>query len=93
MDIRSFLVANAQAAKLVQPGEGPLHDPAPPPKSAAVVCVALCEQRLDATLAQAFADRLRIITTVAYNAVRPMAWPSPKSLQWRDGINECKCLL
>jgi hypothetical protein len=45
------------------------------------------EQRHDAALTQTFANNLRVITTVAYYAVRPIASALPHSLQRWDGIN------
>jgi hypothetical protein len=41
MNVRPLFVANAQAAKLIEPGEGSFHDPPPPAQSAAVFGVPL----------------------------------------------------
>src|SRR5580704_12529284 len=43
MDFGSFLVSDAQSAKLVEPSERPLDDPAPSAQSAAMFGVALGE--------------------------------------------------
>ena len=37
MDVGPLLIADAQAAKLVQPRKCPLHDPAPPPQATSVL--------------------------------------------------------
>jgi hypothetical protein len=38
-------------------------------------------------------DCFRVVTPVAYHAIRAIAWPSSFSLQERDSINQCDCLL
>ena len=65
MNVGSFLITDSQSAKLIEPGERPLHDPAPLPQSAAVFGVALCKKRDDASVTQTLSDRLRVITAVA----------------------------
>lgn len=47
MDVGPLFVAHAQAAELVQPGERPLHDPAPAAQSTAMFSVALRKKRDD----------------------------------------------
>ena len=56
MDVGTFLVADAQSAKLVQPGKAPFHDPSPSTEAAAVLCVAHRKQREDAPVAQTLPD-------------------------------------
>ena len=80
MDIGSFLVADAQSAKLIEPSKGPLHDPPPPAQSAAVFGVALRKKRDDASATQTLPDRLSIITAVAQHAIRTTAGSSALSL-------------
>jgi len=60
-----FLIANSQAAELIQPSECPLHYPAPSPQSAAMLGVALRKKRHDMSAPQTLPDCLRVITTVA----------------------------
>jgi hypothetical protein len=64
MDVGTLLMASAQSARLVEPGEGSLHDPSPPTETTAVFGVAHREQRDDATVVQTLPDCLRVITTV-----------------------------
>jgi hypothetical protein len=52
MDIGTFLVSDAQSAKLVQPGKASFHDPAPLAEATAVLRVARRQQRQDATFSQ-----------------------------------------
>jgi len=56
VDVSSLFVANAQAAKLVQPGKAPFHDPSPSTEATAVLCVAHRKQREDAPVAQTLPD-------------------------------------
>jgi len=93
MDVGTLLIADAQSARLVEPGEGSLHDPSPPTKTTAVFGVAHREQRDNATVAQTLPNCRRVITAIAQYVIRPMAWTSPRSLQGRDGINERDGLL
>ena len=93
MDVGPLLIANAQAAKLVEPSKAPLHDPPPSAQSTAVLGVTLCQERLNVPGAQTSADCLSVITTVAQHAIGSMAWTSPLSLQGWDGINQREGLL
>jgi hypothetical protein len=89
----AFFVAHAQAAKLIQPCERPLHDPAPSAQSAAVFRVALRKKRDNASVTQTLSDRFSIVTTVTQHAARTIARASALSLQEWNGINECEGLL
>jgi hypothetical protein len=88
-----FLIANSQAAELVQPSERPLHYPAPSAQPAAMFGVTHREQRHDAAFTQTLADGLSVIATVAQHAVRTMARSSSRSLQAWDSLNQCEGLL
>jgi hypothetical protein len=65
MNVGSFLITDAQSAKLIEPSERPLDDPAPSAQSAAVFGVAFGEPRHDVAHTQTLPDCFRIITTVA----------------------------
>jgi len=65
VNVRPFFVAHAQSPELIQPGERPLHDPAPSAQSAAVFGVALCKKGDDASVTQTLPDCLGVITAVA----------------------------
>jgi hypothetical protein len=60
-----FLIANTQAAELIQPSERPLHDPPPSSQPAAMFGFAHRKQRHDAALTQTSPDCLGVITAVA----------------------------
>jgi hypothetical protein len=80
MDVGSLLITKTQAAKLIQPREGTFHDPPPSAQSTAMFGVALCEPGHDVAGAQTLPDCLRVITTVAYDAIRTTARTSLLSL-------------
>jgi hypothetical protein len=56
VNVRPLLVANTQPPELIQPSEGPLHDPAPSAQSAAMFGVALGEPRYNAAGTQTLPD-------------------------------------
>jgi hypothetical protein len=56
VNVRPLFVAHAQATKLIQPGEGPFHNPPPSSQPAAVFGVALREKRDDASVTQTLPD-------------------------------------
>jgi hypothetical protein len=93
MDVGTFLVSDAKATKLIQPGKASLHNPSPSTKATPVLRVAHREQRQDTPVAQTLPDCLRIIAAVAYHTIRTMARTPAFSLQWWDGIDECQSLL
>ena len=76
MNVRPLFVANAQAAKLIELGEGSFHDPQPPAQSAVVFGLPLRKKRDDASATQTLPDRLSIITAVAQHAIRTTAGSS-----------------
>jgi hypothetical protein len=65
MDVGPPFVANTQAAKLIQPGEGSFYHPAPSAQSTAMLSISLGEPRHDVADTQPLPDRFRVITTVA----------------------------
>ena len=73
MDVGPLFVANTQPPELVQPGERPLHYPAPSAQTTTMFGVAHREQRHDVAGTQTLTDCLRVITSVAQYAVRTMA--------------------
>ena len=93
MNVRPLFVANAQPSELIQPGERPLHDPAPSPQSAAMLGVALRKKGDDASVTKTFPDRFGVITTVAAHTIRSATRTTPLSLKSWDGINQRECLL
>jgi hypothetical protein len=73
VDVCPHFVADTQATKLIQSGEGSFHHPSPSPQSTAVISFSLCDHRHDVAGTQTFPDCFRIITSVAQHQVRTMA--------------------
>ncbi len=71
MDIDPSVVPDAETSKLIQPGERPLDDPPPSPKTSAVRGATPGQQRHDVTRAQPAPDGCRVATPVAEHADRP----------------------
>jgi hypothetical protein len=65
MDVGPLFIADAQAAKLIQPREGSLHHPSPSAQSTAMLSVSLGQPRHNVAGTQTLPDRFRVITTVA----------------------------
>ena len=91
MDVSSLFIANAQATKLIQPCKGSFDHPAISTQIAAVLGVSFGEQRYDMADTKALPDSLRVITPVAYHAIRTMPWASAHSLQGWKGVDEYEC--
>jgi hypothetical protein len=51
LDVGTFLVADTQSAKLVEPGKAPLYHPSPSAKSTAVLGIPHREQRQNTAVA------------------------------------------
>jgi hypothetical protein len=64
MDVGPLFIANAQAAKLIEPGEGPFYNPSPSAEPAAMLGVAPGEPRYDVAGMQTLPYRFGVITTV-----------------------------
>jgi hypothetical protein len=90
MNVRPLLVANAQPPELIQPSEGPFYHPSASAQAAAMLGVALCKKRDDASVTQTLPDCLGVVTTAAHHAIRTMTRSSALSLQGRDGVNQCE---
>jgi hypothetical protein len=57
VDLGPAVVADEQSFELVQPGEGALDDPAVAAEAGAVLGLASCDLRFDATLAELTGSR------------------------------------
>jgi hypothetical protein len=70
VNARSTFVSHIEPAKLMEPGQRPLDDPARPAEATAVVGAALGQLRFDTPATKRVAVRLRIIPAVALHQVR-----------------------
>jgi hypothetical protein len=80
VNVRPLFVENAQPPELTQPGERPLHHPAPSALPRCLFGVALRKKRDDVTGTQTSPDCLGVITTVTSYAICTMVWTSALSL-------------
>jgi hypothetical protein len=86
MDVSAALGANRQAAKLVQPGQGPLNDPAMAPQPVGAPDTFAGDPNLDVSLAQRGAAAGTIVRLIRVPLLRSPA-PLPGGLfDRRDGV-------
>ena len=88
MNVGSLLLANAQSAKLVEPGKTAFNNPSPSAQPAAVLGVAPSKPRNDVPGAQTLTNCLCIVTAVAQYAIRATSGATALSLQRWDGIDK-----
>ena len=88
MDVRPTLVADAEPAVLVDPGQRPLHRPAGLAQPALVVDPLLGQDRLDAHLLQALAVRLGVVGQVPLQGVGLPPRVSDLARHRRDGVEQ-----
>ena len=88
MDIGPLVIADAQAAKLAQPRERPLHDPAPPAEATPVRRAALRDKRENPTGSQSVADRRRVVAAITQHAGWTTARSASFALQRGNRIDQ-----
>ena len=64
MDVGPLVIPDAQTAKLIEPGKGPLYDPPPPAQAAPVRGTTHSEPRHDMPRPQPTANRRRIVAAI-----------------------------
>ena len=80
MDVGSLFIADAQTPELIQPGEGTLHHPSPPPKTTAMRRAARSQQRENVARPQPSPDHLRVVGAVAQHTVGTTPGSSSRAL-------------
>src|SRR5437660_12784660 len=70
LNLSESIQPTPQSAERMQPGDGPLHEPAEPPQTTAVLSLPLGQDRDDPQPAQQLPHRPRIVTRVPLQAVR-----------------------
>ena len=86
VDVGSPLVAHAQAAKAVEPGERAFHDPAMAAELLRTVLPATSDAWRDPTLAQGCPAARVVVALVGVQLLGPVAWTTSMSSDGRDGI-------
>jgi len=69
MDVSTFFVSYAQATKLIQPREGPFHNPPPSSRTAAVFRIAHGQQGQDVAGTKPSPELLGVIGTVTQHTL------------------------
>ena len=88
MDVGSSFVADAQAAVLVEAGEGALNDPALAAEAGAVFAALLGDQRSDPFAAQVVAGCLPLVAAVAEDGSRAAFRPAALAAHGRNRLDE-----
>lgn len=76
MDVVAAVGADKQAAAVMQPGEGALDDPAVAAESGAGLCLAACDQGLDAALPDETTVLVVVVAAVGDQRPRSASWPA-----------------
>jgi len=88
MDVSTFFVSYAQATKLIQPREGPFHNPPPSSQTAAVFRIAHGQQGQDVAGTKPSPELLGVIGTVTQHTPRTTPRTSSLTLYGRNRIDE-----
>ena len=88
MDLVAAVVADEQPFELVQPGEGPLDDPAVAAEAGAVAGTAAGDLRGDAAAAELAAVFVVVVAAVGAEPVGPPARPADFAADGRDTVDE-----
>jgi hypothetical protein len=88
MNVISAFVANSEASELVQPSDCSFHDPAMLTQSTSMFGVPASQARSNAAATQRVAMRLRVVTAVALNALRSVAWSASLAGNRRNGFHQ-----
>src|SRR5436190_5443259 len=72
VDVGPLVIPDAEAAKLIQPGQRPRHDPPPPAQPAPVPGATHGEPRHDLPSPQSTPNRRRVVATIPKHTVRPL---------------------
>src|SRR6185436_10410039 len=88
MNISPTFKAKAAPPKLMQPGQGPLHDPAIPPQATAMRPAPPSDPGLDRAVAQRLAMEVRVVAPIRIQLFRTAAGSSPPTAHRRNGLDD-----
>ncbi len=88
MDVGQFFIADAQAAKLIQPRDRALDHPAQLAQTGPMRQTPPCDAALDTALCQRLPMRLRVIGSVTENALGAIARRAPLTVDRRDCVDQ-----
>lgn len=86
MEVGAYLVADAQAFELVEPGEGPFHDPAGLAQSRSVRDASAGDLGCDAAGSEDAAVLVVVVAAVGEEPARPVPRSSAKSSDAGDRL-------
>ena len=93
MDVGPLVVADAQTAKLTEPGKGALYDPAPPDQTTPMLGAAHRQEGHGVTSPETAPNGNSVVAAVPEDT----AWPLPRSptfaVQWGNRIHQRQGLL
>ena len=92
MDVVAAVGADEEAAAVVEPGEGPLDDPAVATEPGAVLCLAACDHGLDATLPDETAVLVVVVAAVGDQRPRSASWPADAAADGRHPVEQLEQL-
>ncbi len=82
MDVGPLVVADAQAAKLIQSSKGALDDPPPPAQATPLRRATPLHERANPTRSQPAPNCLRIVAAIAEHTVRTPPRSPAFALEW-----------
>lgn len=88
VDVEASFVAHGETAKAVQPGKGPLDDPAVTSKLLAGFNAASCDAGLDVPALASLAAPAEVVCFVGMELGRSSSGPAPLAADGRDGIEQ-----
>jgi hypothetical protein len=88
VNVRPFVVTDAEAAELIQPSKGTLDDPPPPAQAAPVRGATLGQQRHDVTGPEAAPNGGRVVAAIPDHRVRPLPRSPAFAVERGDRIHQ-----
>jgi len=88
MNVVAFLITNTKASILMQPGMSSLYYPAINTQSASVFSPAFGQQGDNSSIAKLLPMRLRVISSIAKQAIRTPNRSANLACDWRDTVNQ-----
>jgi hypothetical protein len=88
MNRRQSIIANPQPAKLVQPSDGPLHDPSGLAQLTAMRSSAMANLVSDPPALQGLPMRPTVVATIGLHTLRLAKWPPALARNGQDAIDQ-----
>lgn len=88
MDVLTSLVADGEAAELVEPGEGSFNHPAMLTEPGVRLDAFASDPDLDPAATEGLTAAGNVVGLVGVQLGGPLPWPTARALDWRDGIDQ-----